>query len=356
MAYFPLFIDCHRMQALVVGGGMIAGAKIESLLAHGATVTVVASKVGARVRSRIAACGMAVFERPYETADLAGKTLVVVAVNSAAESRRIAADVRRHGVLVNVVDNPPLCDFIFPAMIRRGPLQIAVSSGGVSPVLARLVKQTIELALPRRLDALIAFADEKRQIVRTRLKALQPRRLFWECVFRGPVAEAVMVGNTEQANIRFDHLLATTTDAPQAALYLIEVGGGDTGPISREAVRLLSQADTVFHDARISPALLEQFARRDAEKIVTGAPAGNGTCTPAGMLRQLAECWHRHAIVAVLQHGEMDAEPAASALARRLGVPIERAAANRAASATSAPTAHAWVLEHVTVGNPDDVE
>lgn len=271
MAYIPLFLRASaETPALIIGGGAIAAAKTEALASVGAQVEIVADTIGESVRALCSQHGFKVTEAPYQAEFIKGHAFVVAATDDDDLNGRIAADSRALGVMVNVVDNPPLCDFIFPALVRRGPLQIAVSSSGISPVLARLIKHKIEQAVPAAFENLIDFMDRKKAAMRETFRSIQPRRLFYEQIIRGPIAEEVLEGNKERADALFEAALADFPKEKQAALYLIGAGPGHPELITLKAIRLLSQADVVLYDRLVSPVILDQYARKDAHKIPVG--------------------------------------------------------------------------------------
>lgn len=271
MAYIPLFLRASAEKpVLVIGGGLIACAKTEALASVGAQVEVMAESVGESLQALCTQHGFKVTEAPYQAEILESHTIVVAATNDDALNVRISQDCRARGIMVNVVDNPPLCDFIFPALVKRGPLQIAISTSGISPVLARLIKHTIEQAVPAQFENLIRFMDEKKSVLRKIFTHIQPRRLFYEQIIRGPIAEEVLEGNNSCANLLFDDALENFPKEKQAALYLIGSGPGHPELITLKAIRLLSQADVILYDRLVSPAILEQYARKDAHKIPVG--------------------------------------------------------------------------------------
>jgi siroheme synthase-like protein len=142
--YFPICLDVSGHRCLVVGAGLIAAEKIEKLLAAGAEVHVVASSACAAVEAMAVAGAVALERRPFFPADVEGARLVIATTNDAVLNARVAAAARDHGVLVNVADDPSRSDFILPAIMSREPVQIAVSTGGSSPALARLLRQRLE--------------------------------------------------------------------------------------------------------------------------------------------------------------------------------------------------------------------
>lgn len=144
MSLFPMFLKLEGRSALVVGAGSVGEAKIESLLATGASVRVVAPKASPRVRDWAREDRIEWEQREYRPADLAGMFLVIAAAGSAALHKDIFAEAHSRGVLCNCVDEPDRCDFYFPAVVRRGELQIAISTGGLSPALAQRLRKDLE--------------------------------------------------------------------------------------------------------------------------------------------------------------------------------------------------------------------
>jgi precorrin-2 dehydrogenase/sirohydrochlorin ferrochelatase len=144
MSLFPMFVKLEGRRVVVVGAGSVGEAKIECLLATGATVSVVAPKASPRVREW-ARDGRIEWEaREYRPADLAGMFLVIAATGLPALHQEIYEEAKSRGVLCNSVDEPERCDFYFPAVVRRGELQIAISTGGMSPALAQRLRKELE--------------------------------------------------------------------------------------------------------------------------------------------------------------------------------------------------------------------
>jgi precorrin-2 dehydrogenase/sirohydrochlorin ferrochelatase len=144
MSLFPMFVKLEGRRVLMVGAGSVGEAKIESLLTTGASVRVVAPKVTSRVREWAREGRIEWEAREYRPADFAGAFLVIAATGSPALHDEIYAEARSRGVLCNAVDEPERCDFYFPAVVRRGELQIAISTGGLSPALAQRLRKELE--------------------------------------------------------------------------------------------------------------------------------------------------------------------------------------------------------------------
>jgi len=171
-----------------------------------------------------------------------------------------------------VVDSAELSTFIFPAIIDRSPIVVAVSSGGAAPVLARRVREQIEALLPERLGALARFLGERRAAVARVVGALA-RRAFWERIIGGRTASEVLAGNEPAADRAFASELQSPASAP-GEVYLIGAGPGDPDLLTLRALQLLQQADVILHDRLVPAAILER-ARRDAERIFVGKETGD---------------------------------------------------------------------------------
>jgi len=148
MSLFPMFLKLAARRCVVVGAGAIAESKIESLLEAEAQVTVVAPEALPRVRAWAEGGDVTWLRREYREGDLAGAFLAVAATATPEVNRAVFAEARERGVMVNAVDDPPFCDFYFPSVVRRGELQIAISTAGESPALAQRLRKEINAALP----------------------------------------------------------------------------------------------------------------------------------------------------------------------------------------------------------------
>lgn len=148
MSLFPIFLKLTGRPCIVIGAGHLAESKIESLLAANASVTVVAPLATERIAAMADAGEIVWHRREYATGDLAGQFLVVAATNVPAVNRAVFAEAESAGILINAVDDPPFCDFYFPSVVRRGDLQIAISTAGESPALAQRLRKEINALLP----------------------------------------------------------------------------------------------------------------------------------------------------------------------------------------------------------------
>jgi precorrin-2 dehydrogenase/sirohydrochlorin ferrochelatase len=159
---FPLFLKLENRPCLVVGAGDTAESKIAGLLEADAAVRVIAPEATPQVQSWAKAGNLDWRPRPFQPADLQGMFLVVAATSSTPVHEEIFAEARRLGVLCNVVDVPRLCDFYYPAVVRRGSLQIAISTAGESPALAQRLRKELEIQFGPEYEAWVAAIGQAR--------------------------------------------------------------------------------------------------------------------------------------------------------------------------------------------------
>ena len=275
MDYFPIFIKLKDQDCLVVGAGEIAARKIELLARAGANITVIASEISHAVLNLQSTHNLTLLQKPFTPVDLGEFRLVVSATDNTEINRLVAKTANEQNIPVNVVDNPELCSFIFPAIIDRSPIIAAVSSGGAAPVLARLLRAKIETAIPPAYGQLASMADKFRDKVKKHIKKPAQRRIFWEKILQGSVAELVFSDNEQEAERQLEQtLLKQDQTTNPGEVYLVGAGPGAADLLTFRALRLMQQADVVVYDRLVSPEILD-LARRDAEKIYVGKQRQN---------------------------------------------------------------------------------
>jgi len=274
MDYLPLFHDLKGRLVLVVGGGEVALRKARLLADAGACLRVVAPSIDQSLVALVAESGGESRARNYTADDLHGCVLAIAATDSEPTNAQVSADARTIGIPVNVVDAPELCSVIFPAIVDRSPLMIAVSSGGDAPVLARLMRARIETWIPAAYGQLAGLARRYRARVKARFANVQQRRIFWEEVFQGPIAEQALSGRQAQAEQLLEEKLAGAREHLLGEVYLVGAGPGDPDLLTFRALRLMQQADVVLYDRLVAPAILE-LCRRDADRIYVGKQRAN---------------------------------------------------------------------------------
>lgn len=271
MDFFPMFLDIKHKPCLIVGGGDVAFRKASALLNAGAKVTVIAKAIKDDMEQLVKAGKLQVELGDYQSSHMQGQTLVIAATNNRPVNEQVYSDAKALGIPVNVVDNPDLCSFIFPAIVERGPMTIAVCSNGNAPVLGRLLRARIESIIPFQYGKLAELAQKYRAKVKSVFNNTNQRREFWESIFEGKVAQTVFDGQFEQAEAMLIEKLQTET-LPQenrGEVYLVGAGPGDPELLTFKALRLMQRADVVIYDRLVTQEILD-LTRRDAHKIYVG--------------------------------------------------------------------------------------
>ena len=305
MEYLPLFFDVKGKTCLLVGGGTIAYRKAKLLVGAGARLAVVAPAIEPDLLELVKSTSGEYYEKAYGEECLTDKYFVIAATNNENLNEKVAVDCRARNVLVNVVDAPGYCDVIFPAIIDRAPIVIAVSSSGAAPVLARSVRTRIESTIPANFGVLANFIGERRDEVRERLDE-QKLRLFWEDLVQSEIAERVMMGRLDDAQAMFARALAHAVknkEVSEGEVYLIGAGPGDPDLLTFKALRLLQRADVVLYDRLVSSEIVA-MSRRDAEHVYVGKMRSEHTVPQQEINRLLIEYASEGKKVARLKGGD----------------------------------------------------
>lgn len=270
MDYFPVFLDLKSRRCLLVGGGEVATRKGRLLTKAGAILRVVAPEISAELRALTEQHYGELLEREYQSGDISDCVLAIAATDNEPLNEKISLDAKAKNLPVNVVDNPALCTYITPAIIDRSPLVIAISSGGESPILARLIRAKLETLIPVSYGRLAALASRWREQVKNTFADTDLRRRFWEKILQGPAAELVLNGQEDQAETFIEQALNYPDKAlAQGEVYLVGGGPGDPELLTLRALRLMQQADVVLYDRLVSEGVME-LVRRDAERVYVG--------------------------------------------------------------------------------------
>jgi uroporphyrin-III C-methyltransferase/precorrin-2 dehydrogenase/sirohydrochlorin ferrochelatase len=265
---------------MVVGGGEVAARKAALLSRAGARVTIVAPRLCQELDERLleqqqrreqsSQAGITHRAETFCSDHLADAVLVIAATDDPAVNRKVSEVAKGLRIPVNVVDDPALCSFIMPSIVDRSPVLIAVSSGGTSPVLARLLRARLETMIPVAYGRLAVYAAQFRERVKQRLSVPEKRRRFWEKILQGPFAEMVFAGRDRAAKAYLERVLDRGTDeAGGGEVYLVGAGPGDPELLTFRAMRLMQQADVVVYDRLVSAEILD-MVRRDAARIYAG--------------------------------------------------------------------------------------
>ena len=324
MNTFPLFFKLDNRKVLIVGGGDVALRKADLLSRAGASITVVAPDICAELQALLDNDKHELIYENYHKSYMQGARVIIAGTDDEALNQQVHADATELNIPVNVVDTPPLCDFIFPAIVDRNPIVIGISSNGKAPVLARLLRARLETLIPQGYGKLAKLAGDFRAEVKTKIPTLTGRRQFWERAFEGKVSELMFAGNETEAaaqlqadlnstaaqianniankdapthqhsNTKENVAVSTTApvitneliandnhshavakpEQPVGEVYIVGAGPGDPELLTFKALRLMQQADIVFYDALVSPQVLD-LCRRDADKVFVGKKRSN---------------------------------------------------------------------------------
>jgi len=287
MKYYPLFYKLENKPCLVIGGGHIALRRATSLLTAGAVVDVQAIAICEPLKQLISASKGQLIESAFSSDSLRDDyALVVAATDQPQVNQQVADYARQRNIPLNRVDEPQQCDFIFPSIIDREPLTIAVSNSGSSPVLSKILKQRIEQFVPAAYGELASFVGEYRAQVKQEIPNMQHRADFWQRVLQGHIAEAFLAGNRQAASQKIDKALASLTEfIGQGEVYLIGAGPGDPELLTLKAFRLLQQADVVLYDRLVSPEVMA-LVNKTAELLYVGKRRDQHA-VPQGDINQL---------------------------------------------------------------------
>ena len=283
MFFLPLYHNLNNAECLVIGAGATAVRKLKWLVRAGANITVVAERVGPQVQAMADEGKLALHQKRYSADQISPQIrLIISATNDAKVNQEISTRAQTLGILVNCVDQPELCTVIFPAIVDRAPILVAISSMGVAPTLSRVVRGWLEARLPKKLNRVAELAQSLRDDVKRRLPSVDARKNYWEKLFGGPIAEQAMSGSLDDSRLRAIELLdsevaqvandgldANASEARIGSVALVGAGPGDPELITLKALRLLQAAEVVLYDKLANPEILE-YARRDAEFVYVG--------------------------------------------------------------------------------------
>ena len=297
MDYLPLFHNLKGRNIMVVGGGEIALRKVRLVQEASAIITIVAKDFCPDLLAMDAAdkkhgCnGLRLVTAAYDhqhMLDIPNIVMVIAATNDRDLNRLVSEHAQSANILSNVVDDPGFSTVIFPSIVDRSPIQIAISSGGDAPVLVRLLRTKFEALLPAGMSKLGALAGSFRERVKAKFSNGADRKAFWEEVFYGPIAEQAYANNLDEAERLLTDKLDNTDEFKTGEVYLVGGGPGDPDLLTFKALRLMQQADIVLYDRLVSPEVLN-LVRRDASRIFVGKTAGDHPVTQENINQKLVD-------------------------------------------------------------------
>lgn len=276
MDYLPIFVNIKNQPCLIIGGGAVAARKADLFIKAGAQVTVIAPELKTEMKHHLAhgkiLWQMDCFSEEVMD-DVDTPKYVISATDEQATNEAVYHWCQERNIPVNVADQTEYCDFILPAIVDREPMTIAISTGGRSPVLARLMKARLETMIPNGFSKLADLVGRYRNKVKQAIGEGEGRKAFWESILQGAFIDKAVHGDTAQVekilDKRIEEVAQNGQPEPQGEVYLIGAGPGDPDLMTFKGLRLLQQADVILYDRLVAPEIIE-MARREAERIYVG--------------------------------------------------------------------------------------
>jgi uroporphyrin-III C-methyltransferase/precorrin-2 dehydrogenase/sirohydrochlorin ferrochelatase len=281
MRFLPVFLDLQAGPVLLVGAGELARAKLRLLAAAGARIRWYATDGNHDVSGLDSADAARIEHAQGDplAADLSG-VIAILCAGAGDIGTAMSARAKAVGLPVNVMDDLSHSTFIFPAIVDRGDVVVAIGTGGASPVVARRVREDIEAMLPARIGDLAGFIGRWRKLIHNRIPEFALRRRFWERVVDGPIGALVLAGRSDQAEAALKDISdptafagASVSGRAEGSVTLVGAGPGDPDLLTIKALRALQDADVIFYDELVSPEILDR-ARRDASRVPVGRRVG----------------------------------------------------------------------------------
>ena len=303
MSYFPVFMNLEGKPVLVVGGGKVAARKVRALLKSGANVTVTATRLGQELDALNSAGEIEWHSLAFSDEQMEGFWLAFAATDDNELNQTVFKAGEERAIPVNVVDDAKWCRFISPAIIDRDPVQVAVSTGGTSPMLARAVRNWIEMLLPNGFGKIADAAGRLRRNLGNPL-SLDERRKNWGFIFD----RARVVAWSSQSVETIQRLMRAEFGRNekhnrQGMVYLVGAGPGRADLLTLRAVEVLQQADVILHDRLVSEDILDR-ARRDSERIDVGKRVGDHRGVQARIFKLMVEAARSGKTVVRLKGGD----------------------------------------------------
>ncbi len=220
MQYLPIFTKLDNKPVVIIGGGEVAVRKARALLKANARLTLVAPSFDKAVYALQESFDITLIQATFDASQLHGAMLVIAATDDETVNQQVFNAADEMNIFVNVVDDQPKCSFIFPSIIDRNPITIAISSAGTAPVLARRLREKLETLVPQHIGPLAELVGRFRNTVKSRFSQLSDRRQFWEKVFDSVVVSDIQSGNTTDAETRLKSMLEAEPK-PEGEVYIV---------------------------------------------------------------------------------------------------------------------------------------
>nr|WP_202631565.1 siroheme synthase CysG [Cronobacter sakazakii] len=281
----PIFCQLRHRACLLVGGGDVAERKARLLLEAGAALTVNALAFAPQFEAWAKQGMLRLVQGEFNAILLDDCWLAIAATDDDAVNNQVSEAAEARRIFCNVVDAPKQASFIMPSIIDRSPLMVAISSGGTSPVLARLLREKLEALLPQHLGKVAGYAGQLRRRVKQTFTSMSERRRFWEKFFVNDRLAQSLANDDEQAVNRITETLLSEPLDDRGEVVLVGAGPGDPGLLTLKGLQQIQQADIVVYDRLVSDEIMN-LVRRDADRVFVGKRAGYH-CVPQEEINQI---------------------------------------------------------------------
>ncbi|EKK5218654.1 siroheme synthase CysG [Cronobacter sakazakii] len=285
MDHLPIFCQLRHRACLLVGGGDVAERKARLLLEAGAALTVNALAFAPQFEAWAKQGMLRLVQGEFNASLLDDCWLAIAATDDDAVNNQVSEAAEARRIFCNVVDAPKQASFIMPSIIDRSPLMVAISSGGTSPVLARLLREKLEALLPQHLGKVAGYAGQLRRRVKQTFASMSERRRFWEKFFVNDRLAQSLANDDEQAVNRITETLLSEPLDDRGEVVLVGAGPGDPGLLTLKGLQQIQQADIVVYDRLVSDEIMN-LVRRDAARVFVGKRAGYH-CVPQEEINQI---------------------------------------------------------------------
>lgn len=255
MKWLPLLHRSNDIKFIIFGGGQVAQRKVQTLIKFTQDITLVSPELSSGLQTLVEKHQLNYIASVALQQHVLPKHRIVATTDDVAVNQKIARWAKEQSCDVSIADDSENSDFIFPAIIDRNPVTIAISSSSESPALTRYLRNQLDAALPARLPQLAKFVSSLRKVIRKTFDNTQQRQHLWRCLMSSPMPNLVLAGKTEQAEQVAQEVIAGNQSMGE--VFLVGAGPGDPELLTLKAVRLIQQADVVFYDRLVSPAILE---------------------------------------------------------------------------------------------------
>jgi uroporphyrin-III C-methyltransferase/precorrin-2 dehydrogenase/sirohydrochlorin ferrochelatase len=271
--YFPIFTKLENKPILIIGGGDVALRKCQAMLNANAQVTLVSPRFCQQLDKLEESKQVTLIRDYFCASHITNPSLVIAATDSDTVNKAVFEAANNKNIFVNVVDDQPKCSFIFPSIVDRNPLTIAISSAGKAPVLARRLREKLEIVIPQHIGPLAELAGRFRNKVKNKLDSFSQRRMFWEKAFTSKAVSHVAKGNLAAAEHVFESILSGNHSL-SGEVMIVGAGPGDPELLTIKALQAMQTADVIVYDYLVSEEVMK-LVRKDADLICVGKRCGN---------------------------------------------------------------------------------